>query len=161
MACPRPAGAPSWPPAPAPSGVIYRTDASETVKGTLGNDVISGVPASSTSLGRGTIDTLKGNGGNDTFILGDARGRFYDDGRSLSSGNGDYARITDFGTGDHLQLRGAASDYWLRGGMSLNGTTGTGVYYDSNHNHMLDTSDELIALVAGSRVMAAADFLFV
>ena len=153
--------APAPTPTPSPSGTIYGTDGSETVKGTLGNDTISGVPASSTTLGRGTIDTLKGNGGNDTFILGDARGRFYDDGRSLSAGNGDYARITDFNTGDHLQLRGTASDYWLRSGMSLNGTTGTGVYYDTNHNHLWDSNDELIALVAGSRVMTSGDFLFV
>ena len=148
-------------PPPTTTGTIYGTNGSDTITGTTASEKISGVPTSSTYLGRSTIDTLKGNGGNDTFILGDARGRFYDDGRSLYSGTNDYAKITDFNAGDHLQLRGAASDYWLRAGMSLGGTSGTGVYYDTNHNHLWDSSDELIALVAGSRTMTATDFLFV
>jgi hypothetical protein len=103
---------------------------------------------------------LRGNGGNDVFVLGDSRGRFYDDGRSLSSGTGDYAKILDFSAGDKLQVRGAADDYWLRPA-TIGGSSGTGVYYDTNNNHVFDSRDELVALVGGSYTPTAADLLFV
>jgi hypothetical protein len=149
---------PPPPSPPPPSGAIYGTTGWDTIIGTSGNDKIWGVPASGTSLGRGTVDTLRGNGGNDIFVLGDARGRFYDDGRSLSSGAGDYAKIMDFSAGDKLQVRGAADDYWLRA-TTIGGTSGTGVYYDSNNNHGFDSRDELVGLVANYTV-ASTDLLF-
>ncbi len=147
------------PPPPPSSGNIYGTTGWDTITGTSGADKIWGVPASGTSLGRGTVDTLRGNGGNDVFVLGDARGRFYDDGRSLSSGSTDYAKIMDFNAGDKLQVRGAADDYWLRA-VTVGGTSGTGVYYDSNNNHVFDSRDELIGLV-GNYTATSADLLFV
>ena len=151
-------------PTPTPTVTnIYGTTGSNSIVGTTGNDRIWGVPASgstASALGRGSLDTLKGNGGNDVFVLGDARGRFYDDGSSLSAGTNDYARITDFSTGDKVQLKGAASDYLLRTA-TLGGVTGTGVYYDTNHNHAWDTRDELIGLVSGSKTLAASDLFFV
>ncbi len=149
---------PPPPPPPPLSGGIYGTTGWDTITGTSGSDKIWGVPASGTSLGRGTVDNLRGNGGNDIFVLGDARGRFYDDGRSLSSGTGDYAKILDFSAGDKLQVRGAADDYWLRG-TTIGGTSGTGVYYDTNNNHVFDSRDELVGLVANYTV-ASSDLLF-
>jgi subtilisin family serine protease len=153
---------PPPPPPPPPSSLtnIYGTTASDAITGTSGADKIWGVPASGTSLGRGTVDTLRGNGGNDIFVLGDARGRFYDDGRSWSAGSGDYAKIMDFNAGDKLQLRGAADDYWFRA-VTVGGTSGTGVYYDSNNNHLFDSRDELIGLVGGSHIVTSADILFI
>jgi hypothetical protein len=148
-------------PTPTPSvNNIYGSIYSDSITGTTGNDKIWGVPASGTSLGRGTIDTLHGNGGSDIFVLGDSRGRFYDDGRSLYSGTGDYAKITDFTAGDKLQLRGAADDYMFKW-ITLNGVYGSGVYYDSNNNNYLDSRDELIALVAGNHVLTGADLTFI
>jgi hypothetical protein len=47
-------------------------------------DLISGVGTA--KLGKGTIDTLTGGAGDDVFVLGDSRGRFYDDGSARSSG---------------------------------------------------------------------------
>lgn len=154
------------PPPPPPTSTInniYGTSGSNTIIGTTGNDKIWGVAATgttATALGRGSIDTIKGNGGNDVFVLGDARGRFYDDGSSLSAGTSDYARITDFSTGDKVQLKGVASDYLLRT-VTLGGITGVGIYYDSNHNHLWDSRDELIGQVSGSKTLAATDLFFV
>jgi subtilisin family serine protease len=151
------------PPPPPPTSTdnhIYGTARSDSISGTSDNDIISGVPATGAQIGRSTIDTLRGNGGDDLFVLGDTRGIFYDDGRARTAGTSDYAKILDFSDGDHVQLKGSAGDYQLRP-LSLNGTSGIGVYYDSNHNHAWDSRDELIGLVAGSHTLASADLLFV
>ena len=156
---------PPPPPPPPPSGVnnIYGTTASNTIVGTTGNDKIWGVPATgstASALGRGTIDSIRGNGGNDIFVLGDNRGRFYDDGASRTQGLNDYARITDFSSGDKVQLKGTASDYLLVAG-SIGGYTGMGIFYDANHNRVWDSRDELIGHVSGSKVLAVSDLFFV
>lgn len=126
---------------------ISGTTRNDNLVGTSGSDVISGLPESGNRLGRGGIDVLTGNGGDDIFVLGDARGRFYDDGSSRQAGLADFARITDFSAGDKLQLVGAASDY-VQGWISnLGGFSGTGIYHDTNRNGVLDGRDELIALL--------------
>lgn len=131
---------------PATVTSIYGTTASDTLTGTTGADRISGLPNTGTSLGAGTIDTLIGNGGNDLFVLGDARGRFYDDGRARSQGTGDYALIKDFNAGDKLQLDGVAGNY-VQQQVSLSGVTGMGIFHDSNGSGGYDSRDELIALL--------------
>ena len=131
---------------PASVTSIYGTAAGETISGTTGADKIWGVAATGTSLGAGTIDTLIGNGGNDVFVLGDGRGRFYDDGRARSAGTGDYALVKDFGTGDKVQLDGVAGDY-LQKATTLNGVSGMGIFHDSNANGLFDSRDELVALL--------------
>jgi subtilisin family serine protease len=150
----------SPPPPPPTDNHIYGTARSDSITGTANDDIISGVPATGTQLGKGTIDTLIGNGGDDLFVLGDSRGIFYDDGRARAAGTGDYAKILDFSDGDHVQLRGSAADYQLKA-VTLSGTSGIGIYYDTNHNHAWDTRDELIGLVAGSHTLASGDLLFV
>jgi Ca2+-binding RTX toxin-like protein len=112
-------------------------------------------------LGKGTIDILTGGGGSDLFVLGDARGRFYDDGSSRSAGTADYARITDFAAGDKLQLKGSPADYLQSWVQSLDGASGTGIYHDSNGNGSLDNRDELIALVQNHGPIDPSNFLFV
>jgi hypothetical protein len=140
--------------------VIDGTARNDVLVGTAGKDLISGV-GSGSKLGKGTIDTLTGGAGDDVFVLGDSRGRFYDDGSTRSSGANDFARITDFGTGDKLQLKGSAGDY-LQGWISnLQGFTGTGIYHDTNGNGVLDSRDELIALVQNHGALDAGSFLFV
>jgi subtilisin family serine protease len=127
---------------------IYGTTASQTITGTTGADKIWGVPATGTSLGAGTIDTLIGNGGADTFVLGDSRGRFYDDGRSRYSGTADHAVIKDFGADDKIQLAGTAGSY-LQQATSVTGVSGMGIFHDSNGNGAFDSRDELIGIVQG------------
>jgi hypothetical protein len=142
---------------------------SQSVTGTMGNDVlsgtsgadrISGVPDSGTHIGKGTKDVLTGGGGSDLFILGDSRGVFYNDGKNGSSGAGDYVRITDFGADDKLQLKGSLSDYF-QAQRSIDGFSGHAVYYDSNGNGALDSRDELIALVQSYERIDLAGMLFV
>ena len=160
------APAPTPPPAPTPTpsgNTIYGTRYSDTIVGTTGNDKIWGVGATGSTLGalgRGSIDAIRGNGGNDVFVLGDARGRFYDDGSSFSQGLYDYARVTDFSSGDKVQLRGTASDYLLVPG-SIDGYSGVGIFYDTNHNRFWDGADELIGHVSGSKSLATTDLFFV
>lgn len=121
--------------------------------------MIWGVPASGTSIGRGTIDRLTGNGGDDIFVLGDSRGVFYNDGNPRSAGTSDYALVTDFGPGDKLQVAGTQDDYFQQM-ITLNGVTGAGVYYDTNNNGVLDGRDELIALVQGNQTVDPAAFIY-
>ena len=156
---------PPPPPPPPPSGGtnIYGTTASNTITGTTGDDKIWGVPATGSSLstlGRNTIDTIRGNGGNDIFVLGDSRGRFYDDGSSRNQGLNDYARVTDFSLGDKVQLRGTAGDYLLVPG-TIGGYSGIGVFYDTNNNNSWDSRDELIGHFSGSKSLAMSDLFFV
>jgi Ca2+-binding RTX toxin-like protein len=63
----------------------------------------------------GFLDRLTGGGGNDQFVLGDAIGRFYDDG-TPGLGSADLALITDFTSDDRIQLHGLATDYRLISG---------------------------------------------
>jgi Ca2+-binding RTX toxin-like protein len=142
-------------------GVFYGTTGSDTVEGTSGDDVISGVPASGTHIGRGTIDTLWGLAGADLFILGDTRGIFYDDGNARNAGTGDYARIMDFTPEvDMIQL---ASGRYFLGNATVNGFSGTGIYHDTNGNGRFDNRDEMIGLLVGvsPSALASSDFTFV
>jgi hypothetical protein len=140
---------------------VIGTDRADVLLGTSGADLISGVRETGTKLGKGVIDVLTGNGGADVFVLGDARGRFYDDGAPRNSGSSDYARITDFALGDKVKLKGTAAEY-LQGWISnLNGFSGTGIYHDSNRNGVLDTKDELIALIQNHGTLDSGSFIFV
>jgi len=131
--------------------ILWGTTASDTLIGGGGNDRLAGVQASGSTaaaLGRGQIDVLTGGLGADTFVLGDARGVFYDDRSNNNLGSADYASITDFRSDeDKLQLRNANYFTTLSNGV-------TSIYWDRNANNRFDTSgnnrDELIAMVTGS-----------
>jgi subtilisin family serine protease len=154
------AGADYAPPPPPPvdaSQVIYGTSGSDILVGGSGDDILSGVPATGTSLGRGTIDRLTGGDGNDLFILGDARGRFHDDGNSRNAGTADRTVITDFSEGDRVQL--AAGRYFLKS-VTVNGDSGTGIYFDSNNSAKWDNRDELIGIVQGPKAISFADIVY-
>ena len=152
------AGAP--PPPPEPVGkFIYGTTGSDRLIGTSGNDTISGVPQSGTHLGRGTIDALTGGAGNDIFVLGDARGAFYNDGNARNAGTGDYARIMDFQMGDKIQLSDDVGTYLLRS-VKIGGFTGIGIYADTDRNARFGNSDELVGHVVNVSSLAGSDFLF-
>ncbi|HEY9219399.1 MAG TPA: S8 family serine peptidase [Phenylobacterium sp.] len=146
----------------APPSNIYGTTGSDNLIGTAGADRISGVPASGSDTGRGDVDKLTGAGGSDLFVLGEtARGRFYDDGWSFTSGTGDYALIQDFVAGvDKIQLAGVAARYFFAA-TTVGGVSGLGIYYDSNLNGVRGGNDELIGLVKGASSLAAGDLVFV
>jgi hypothetical protein len=91
------------------------TDGSDGITGSGAAETLIGVPTGSTLCGRGSLDRLTGGGGDDLFVLGDATGRFYDDGNP-GLGSADLALISDFNAGDRIQLHGLATDYRLISG---------------------------------------------
>lgn len=111
----------------------------DNLVGGIGNDFLTGADTA-TNAGRGEIDFLNGGAGADQFILGDATKVFYDDGIISSSGQTDYATITDFNPlEDKIVLHGSATSYQL-GELS----TGTGIYYTTGQ-----TTNELIGVATG------------
>jgi Ca2+-binding RTX toxin-like protein len=92
-------------------GVV--TDGPDIITGTAANETIRGVATGSTQRGWGTVDKLTGGGGNDSFVLGDASGVFYDDGNPAVPETKDLAWITDFSVGDKIILSGSAANYQL------------------------------------------------
>jgi hypothetical protein len=133
------------------------TDASDILTGTSADETFRGVPTGSTLRGMGSLDRLTGGGGNDQFVLGDAIGRFYDDG-TPGLGSADLALITDFTSDDRIQLHGLASDYRLISGRYAGVS---GVRIDA-----LSPTPEAIGFVLGSTLasLSLADpsqFLFV
>jgi hypothetical protein len=147
-------------PVPTTDLVLWGTTGSDTVSGGSGNDRLTGVLATGSTaaaLGRGQIDTLIGGAGADVFVLGDARGMFYDDRTANTVGNGDYARITDFQAGiDKLQLfSGSYITTTSAAGL-------TSLYRDNNGDGLLTTGgrlrDELIAQI--NAPISSADVLW-
>lgn len=136
-------------------GVI--TEGSDGIIGSGAAETLSGVPIGSTLRGRGSLDRLTGGGGDDLFVLGDAAGRFYDDGTD-GLGSADLALISDFNAGDRIQLHGLASDYRL-----ISGRYGgvAGVRIDA-----LSPTPEAIGFVQGATLASlnlanSSQFLFV
>ncbi|MFM7394300.1 MAG: hypothetical protein ACKO22_08065 [Cyanobium sp.] len=120
-------------------------------------ETLIGVPTGSTLRGRGSLDRLTGLGGDDLFVLGDAAGRFYDDG-TPGLGSADLALITDFNAGDRIQLNGLATDYRLISGRYAGLA---GVRIDA-----LSPTPEAIGFVQGSTLASLnlanfSQFLFV
>ncbi|MCS5700310.1 esterase-like activity of phytase family protein [Cyanobium sp. FGCU-52] len=136
-------------------GVI--TDGSDAITGTGYDETLIGVPMGSPLRGRGSLDRLTGGGGDDLFVLGDAAGRFYDDG-TPGLGSADLALITDFNAGDRIQLHGLATDYRL---ISARYSGLAGVRIDA-----LSPTPEAIGFVQGSTLASlnlahSSQFLFV
>lgn len=126
--------------------------------GGAGNDVLTG------GLGLGLagsheVDLLEGGAGADTFVLGDADFRYYDDRSSLSPGVDGYARLVDFApsAGDKLKLKGTAAEYFL-GASPVAGLTGKALFHDSNFNALFDPGfDELLAILDSPEALTAAN----
>ncbi|QKD83779.1 calcium-binding protein [Thermoleptolyngbya sichuanensis A183] len=124
----------------------------DTLIGGNGADTLIGVNPDSQRPGRGEVDVLNGGNGPDVSLLGNARGVFYDDGNPNQAGLNDYALITEFGTGDRLQLKGKAADYRLQNlGIS------TQIFLRQSSG-----PDELIAIVQGARLnLTSSQFTYV
>ena len=133
----------------APKTLAGATDGRDLLIGTAADELISGVPVVSALQGRGSYDTLTGNGGSDLFILGTAAAAYYDDGIRSTAGASDLAAITDFAAGDRLQLHGSAADYRLANGR-VAGSSGVMVYRLMPASGSTPAgSDELIGFLKG------------
>ena len=135
-------------PNPVTNLTLWGTNGSDSITGGTGNDSITGVLKTGTAakaLGMGQIDVLTGGAGQDTFLLGDSRGIFYNDYKNNNLGEADYALITDFNLAeDKLQLKS--------GSYLFNASSGSlSLYWDRNNNGSLNTTgnnqDELIAVL--------------
>ena len=129
---------------------------SATASATEGNDIITSIDINSTNYGQGKVDTLTGLGGADTFILGDKIRAYYDDGTPSSSGETDYALITDFNISqqDSIQLHGRAASYQL--GSAPDGLPNvTAIFLQSS------VEEELIGIVQGTSNLTLTDPNFV
>jgi Ca2+-binding RTX toxin-like protein len=80
---------------------------SDFLSGGLGNDILNGFGSTSGSQ----IDDLLGDGGADTYVLGDAIKAFY-------TGNNQHALIRGFSTaeGDTIRIKGNVSQYTFQQG---------------------------------------------
>ncbi|MBD2067220.1 hypothetical protein H6F93_06715 [Leptolyngbya sp. FACHB-671] len=124
-------------------------DGNDRLLGGTGNDTLVGTWLD--NAGKGETDRLTGGTGVDYFALGAAKSgefpymvRFYDDGQRNTSGQTDYALITDFKAAeDKIQLVGSKSEYLLAN-VSLNNISGTGIYIKSNSQFV---TNELIGVV--------------
>ena len=124
----------------------------DNINGGAGADTLTGIALNDTTLGRGSIDVLTGGTENDFFVLGNASSVFYSDGSTATSGRSDYARITDFTSGDKIELKGRATDYILRSNDSVSGFSGVGLYRNDGVGTRASTTgwdsrDEFIALI--------------
>jgi peptidoglycan/xylan/chitin deacetylase (PgdA/CDA1 family) len=117
----------------------------DSIYGGAGNDILLGANPLSATPGQASYDLLKGDAGNDRYILGDVNAVYYNDGNNTNAGLADYAAIIDFATGDTIQLKGKAADYTLSIGTAANNGTQQGTLIKSN----LFGTAELIGFVAG------------
>ena len=101
----------------------------DNLTGGSGKDILVGVDPSSTTAGRGEIDTLTHSGQGERFILGDTNQIYYNDGNSTNRGLNDYAKLIGFSAtaGDIIQLKGKATDYSIDTS-PVAGVTGTAIY---------------------------------
>ena len=131
------------------------TDGNDMIIGSSAHEDLYGIAAGSTLRGRGSIDKLSGNGGNDLFWLGDRNGIYYDDAITNRSGATDFAWITDFGSGDRIQLSGSASIYSLKSG-TYSGNRGL---FISVNAPLAGSSPETIGFVQGAALSGSGTLL--
>ncbi|MCC5666039.1 hypothetical protein LC653_19470 [Nostoc sp. CHAB 5784] len=113
-----------------------------------GNDRLIGVDTNVTvngvGFGTGEVDILTGSSGSDTFVLGDSSFLYYDDGKSWTTGESDYALITDFDFNqDFIELKGSRDFYSLDFFTSATGTTDAALIYDPG----VIATDEVIGVL--------------
>lgn len=99
----------------------------DTLAGGTGENVLNGANPNSRNPGMGEIDVLSGAKDADTFVLGDAANTYYS-----ASGMNDYAVIKNFDIYDTIQLKGNATDYFLRDDLVVRGSSGTAIFAEEN-----------------------------
>jgi Ca2+-binding RTX toxin-like protein len=109
---------------------LFGGSGNDTLTGGDGEDRLIGVD-SGVGFGAGEVDTFTGSTGRDTFVLGDSTRAYYEDGNPLTTGEFDYALISDFNaTEDVIQLRGSADVYLLDLFTTTTGTIEAALIYD-------------------------------
>jgi Ca2+-binding RTX toxin-like protein len=126
----------------------------DSLTGGIGTDWLQGTSA--LSKGAKQFDTLTGGAGNDTFVLGDSGFAYYN--FSETDTPLDYAVITDFATGDKLQLK------TIDGSLAGNGYLVLGVggskyqlYLDTDKSNAYNTGDNLIAEITSGVALTNAN----
>ena len=132
----------SIPAAPVTGQTLWGSNGNDVLTGGSGSDSIAGISKTGKNLGTRQIDTLTGLGGADTFVLADARGSFYSNGNTSSSGIKNYAIIKDFSItdGDRVQVK-AGFQYLASFDTSSNAT----YFYLGNGDMKFSAADELVA----------------
>jgi Ca2+-binding RTX toxin-like protein len=116
----------------------------DSLNGGSGNDLLVGSISRNDELLSSESDTLTGETGADTFVLGG----FFDDPFYINGGNGDYAFITDFNPaeGDKIQLRNCGVDgESLDRGYTIQEFPNFGISY-----LYAERGQELIAVIGGA-----------
>ena len=139
---------------------LWGRDGNDQLNGSYGSDFLTGGSGADYLNGFGggyspEIDALSGDTGNDTFVIGDSRGAYYQGGSSDDTIDNSFALIMDFSAGEDLiQAFGSSSNYtldfdnWLGNEFSQD----TGIYL----------GDDLIAVVRDTiNVNFSRDFIFV
>jgi peptidoglycan/xylan/chitin deacetylase (PgdA/CDA1 family) len=136
--------------------VLIGGGGNDSLYGGAGDDVLLGANPMSATPGTGSYDLLRGDAGNDRYILGDVSVVYYNDGISTNTGRADYAAIIGFAAGDVIQLKGKATDYSLAVGTAPNNGTQQGTLIQST----LFGQPELIGFVAGSTNLSLTNTAF-
>ncbi|MEO1005421.1 MAG: hypothetical protein AAFW67_06120 [Cyanobacteria bacterium J06638_38] len=112
--------------------------------GGTGNNSLNGGSGDDLLQDGSGIDTFTGGSESDRFILGTKKELGYS-----IAGNNDYALITDFdSTEDTLQLTGKSSQYLM--GMI---DSDNAIYFDNNRDGLLNTPDDLIAVIENNQAL--------
>jgi Ca2+-binding RTX toxin-like protein len=116
----------------------------DNLKGDAGNDRLVGYNTKD-KLATYETDTLTGGAGNDLFVVGDKDGIRYSDKDAKTSGDYDYALITDFNPQeDKIQLKGSAKLYSLDF-FTDSGRIDAAIIYDPG----VEAKGEVISIVQG------------
>ena len=145
--------------------ILTGNSKNNVLSGGGGKDNLTGISANDTTFGKGTVDTLTGGTGgssnNDTFVLGTKSGVFYSDGNKTNAGRSDYAWITDFTSGDKIQLQSNTTGYQIKSeNMTINGKqySGFGLYLNDGSNKSgWDSTDELIGFIQTTNKLALSN----
>ncbi|MDB9537282.1 hypothetical protein PN451_15850, partial [Dolichospermum planctonicum CS-1226] len=118
-------------------------EGNDDIAGGDGSDLIISVNPNVAKPGLGTVDTVTGGTGEDTFILGNVTWIGYDDYNLTTAGTSDYLIIKDFNPQeDIIQLLGFSSDYT---------TTVSGNNINLYINKPDSEPDELIAVLENTQ----------
>jgi Ca2+-binding RTX toxin-like protein len=132
----------------------------DQIEGGAGVDRIIGANTAAETFGFGETDVLTGGSERDMFVLGDRTHVFYDDQDPLSSGEGDFALITDFRNAeDHIELSGESDLYRLDFFEPSDGVFNAALIYDTD-----EARGDLIAVLQNVSVnleITDPAFLFV
>lgn len=122
------------------------TQGSVHLDGGRGDDQLIGGALNDTFVSSSGNDRLTGGAGANVFAL-NSRTRFLLSDRSNPEKSGEYALITDFNqTRDQIKLEGSA-DMYILGSSPIDDKSGTSIHLDMNSNGIVDSKDELVAIV--------------